>query len=403
MKSNNEIRRPVKPHGNIKKIRNIILAILLILLLIVSFTVMYVMFYKPDIGLGNLNIIPGLDNKTNDNEDGSPPVTSSGNDPLSLRKKDFYTFLVLGRDTVGLNTDIIMLASFDVTNESISVMQIPRDTYVEVEGSPHKINAVYSIMHSRAYNNKEKDIEDAAMREMMEQFEYDLNICIDNYALINLAGFRNIIDLIGGIPMTVPFNMDYDDPEQGLYIHLRKGYQVLDGKKAEQFVRYRSGYVQADIGRIDAQKLFMTAIIEQLKNNISVSTVTGMISELSKNVKTSLSVSDLIYFAKEFYLTKNTDINFITFPGTDIRADVTSGTWYYVMHKADTLTIMNNYFNVYKEEITVDMFDSKLAFTNERKNHISNIYNTLPSENLNEYVNSADNIVNDGIYIPKTS
>ena len=407
MKQRNEIKYPVNhmqkekmSKGKIIKI--VLLSLLLTIILAGCFFAMYTIMYKPSVGLGKTNIIPGPNSDKNSDKSGKndTPVISPSDDPLSLRKKDFYTFLILGRDTVGLNTDIVMLASFDVGNGGISIMQIPRDTYVEIDNYPHKINAVYSIMHKRAYNNGEKDTEEAGMRQMMDLLEEDMNICIDNYALVNLAGFRNIIDIIGGVPMYVPYNMFYEDPEQNLYINLKRGQQILNGSKAEQFVRFRENYVQGDIGRIDAQKLFLTATIEQLKKNINVTTITGLISEMIKNVKTSLSVSDLIYFAKEFYLTEDANINFVTFPGTDVRSEVTTGAWYYVMHRADMLTIINKYFNVYKNDITDSMFDRKLAFTNESKAHISKIYNALPSDDLTDYVNSAENIVDDGIDIP---
>ena len=77
---------------------------------------------------------------------------------------------------------------------------------------------------------------------------------IDFYAQLNLDGFVNIVNAIGGVDVYIQEDMDYEDPLQNppLKIHLKKGMQHLDGKKAEQFIRFRYGYAAADIARIDA-------------------------------------------------------------------------------------------------------------------------------------------------------
>ena len=67
-----------------------------------------------------------------------------------------------------------------------------------------------------------------------------LEIPVNYYARINLEGFRNIIDILGGVEFNVPFDMLYDDPAQNLHISLEKGLQILDGVKAEQLVRFNA-------------------------------------------------------------------------------------------------------------------------------------------------------------------
>ncbi|MHB1154953.1 MAG: LCP family protein [Eubacteriales bacterium] len=391
-------RRQINNKTSITKI--ILFTLISILVVVMSFTALFVILYKPSLGFDDLSDPVNVDDPMFiiDDDADKPPVTSSDN-ANSLRKKDFYTFLIMGRDKVGLNTDIIILLSFDINNGAINILQIPRDTYMEVDSSPFKINAAYAIMHNRAYNNEESDIDDAAMRGFILLLEQNLCIKIDNYALCNISGFRNIIDIIGGVDMDVPYNMNYSDPDQNLYINLKKGMQTLDGKKAEQFIRFRSGYIEGDIGRMDAQKLFISALIQQLKSSINVSTLTGIAGEAIDNVKLSMSLADIVYFVKEFYLIDNADMNFITFPGESARADITTGVWYYVMHRADILTLMNMYFNVYNTEITDIQFDKSLAFTNQKKAHINDIYNTSLSEDLQELIHSAEQINEEGLEI----
>ena len=279
-----------------------------------------------------------------------------------------------------------------------NILQIPRDTYIEIDGYPYKINAAYSVMHSRAYSKNAKDAEDYAMQELMKLLETNMAIDIQDYALCNLQGFRNIIDKLGGVNMYVPFDMDYDDPEQGLSIHLKKGQQVLNGKKAEDFIRFRAGFVEADMGRQDAQKLFISALIQQLKSSMSVNTILGMVSELSTNIKTSMSVIDMMYYVKEFYLIDNTNITFVSFPGEACRANVDYGAWYYIMNRTEMLTIINTYFNVNTSPVTDAQFDPNHVFVNENKNHICNIY-YKNSSGISE-THTAEDLINYGLYIP---
>lgn len=398
--NNKNISRRRRINNKMSLIKIMLFTFISVSVIVISFTSLFVILYKPSLGIDNLSDPVSGDDPENiiDNGAEKPPVTTS-DDSNTLRKKDFYTFLIMGRDNVGLNTDIIILLSFDINNGAINILQIPRDTYMEVDSSPFKINAAFAIMHNRAYNNEESDVDDAAMHGFISLLEQNLCIKIDNYALCNISGFRNIIDIIGGVDMDIPYDMYYSDPDQDLYINLKKGMQTLDGGKAEQFIRFRSGYIEGDIGRMDAQKLFMSALIKQLKSGINVSTLTGIAGEAVDNVKTSMSLADIVYFVKEFYLIDNADMNFITFPGESTRAEITAGVWYYVMHRADILALMNMYFNVYSTEITDTRFDNNLAFTNQKKSHINDIYNTNLSEDLKELMHSAKQINEEGLEI----
>jgi len=222
-------------------------------------------------------------------------------------------------------------------------------------------------------------------------------LLIDYYVLVNLEGFRNIIDLIGGVKMDVPYDMEYDDPDQDLYINIKKGYQVLNGEKSEQFIRFRSGYIQGDIGRIDAQKLFMAALIAQLKEEFTADKLLGMAGEALKNVETSMSIPDITYFVKEFYLVDTMNINFINFPGSDVYATAS----YYIMNRTDTLTLFNRYFNVFTTDIPNERFDPLLIFDQQKTPSIHDIYSSEPVEDiLSEYVTNSQSVFDNGLYIP---
>ena len=305
-----------------------------------------------------------------------------------VRKEGVYNFLFVGYDKAAGLTDVNMLAQFDTNTGAINIIQMPRDTYARYnsrEGSYHKMNGALGYF--------ERDLGDLA-----DFLEKNLCIKIDYYGSINLVAFRNIVDIIGGVEMYVPRDMKYEDPEQGLYINLKKGYQTLDGKKAEQFVRFRSGYVNADIGRTDAQKLFMTAFMKKFIDSISVSMLTQVGTEVLKHVETNLTLNEFIYFGTKVLSLDLDKLTMMTLPGNSVREYKTSGTWYYVLSRSAMLSSINQYLNVYSRDIPDSIFDPDKMFTNPDVDYMLEIYNTDSGSDV--YV--GDEVDEDGIYIPAT-
>ena len=232
---------------------------------------------------------------------------------------------------------------------------------------------------------------------MTDVLERGLGIPIDFWAMVDLDQFGDLVDAIGGVPIDLPCDMDYEDSEQDLYIHLKKGQQVLDGDSAEKYIRFRkgnNGYAQGDIGRVDAMKVFMSALCRQIKNNLSISTVPKLAETAINMVNTDMKVLDCVYFGKNFM--KNVDmsnVNFVTLPGEAVNA----GTSYYVMNKAGMLKLMNEYFNPYKIEITDALFDPTGMFGKNADESISSVYKAPVSEKLESSVHNASDINDNGL------
>lgn len=318
------------------------------------------------------------------------------------RKEDFYNFLLLGKDRAAFNTDVIMLISLDTSTGKATVMQIPRDTYIEVGDKSYKLNALYAAMYNKAKAGKSSNPYYDGMVGFVEAIQANLYIRIDYWAVISLQGFVNIVDMMGGVEVDVPFAMDYDDPYQNLSIHLQPGYQTLTGLQAESFVRFRSNYVQADIGRVNAQKIFLSAFLRKMKNAVSLKTIANVAKTVLDNcIAVSIGLDDSVYFAKQLMELDLSNLTMFTMPGADTRADGNAGAWYYVMNRADTLTLINAYFNVYERDITDAAFDSQLAFTDEERPHIDNIYRSEATlEDLSGFGMSAAEVNSQGIDIP---
>ena len=227
------------------------------------------------------------------------------------KSEDYYTVLILGRDTGGGgNTDTMLLASYDVTNQKATVMSIPRDTMVNVPWDIKKINSVYSY-----YGGGDRGIQ-YLYKEISQLvgFEPDFQVVVEWEAV------GEIVDAMGGVWFDVPRNMDYDDPFQDLSIHLDKGYQLLNGEQAMGVVRFRdgaNGYKDGDIGRIGTQQAFLKAVLEQLLKLENITKINELVEVFQKNVTTDLSLQNIFWFAKAAIQggLKVENVNFVTMPG----------------------------------------------------------------------------------------
>ena len=363
--------------------------VVIFILVLIALGASYLKFYRPSV---DTDVPFDIETTTPSEVTTAPPddnVVETTDDTEDVqagaftRDTESVNFLVVGRDAESWNTDVIMIVNFNMREGSLSVMQLPRDTYIEADSKIHgRINTVMKSMRSRAYNEdptlSNEELLKAGMAGMCELLEKSLCIQLDGYAHVDLAGFRGIIDAIGGVYMDVPYAMQYSDPDQGLYINLAPGPQLLNGSEAEMFVRFRSGYVQADIGRIDAQKIFLTALFKQLKTNLTVTTVPQIVEQVLKYVTTDVPLADIIIYAKELLGVDMNNVSMMTLYGTATQTE--TGAWYYVMNREATLDMVNTYFNVYNSPITDEMFDRTQAFTDESSDIFKRIYNASPDD-----------------------
>ena len=241
------------------------------------------------------------------------------------KSEDYYTVLILGRDTGGGgNTDTMLLASYDITNQKATVMSIPRDTMVNVPWDIKRINSVYNY-----YGGGEKGIK-ALYKEISQLvgFEPDYQVIVEWEAV------GKIVDAMGGVYFDVPRDMNYEDPYQDLSIHQTKGYRLLSGDDAMQVLRYRHdnrkngkmlGYPDGDLGRIKTQQGLLKAMIEQLMSLKNITKVNEFIKVFNENVETDLSFQNMLWFAKQAFLGNSSgakldtaQVKFVTMPNKNV-------------------------------------------------------------------------------------
>ena len=256
---------------------------------------------------------------------------------FSLLPKADKTVLVVGKDDVGQNTDVIFLVRLNGKAETATLLQLPRDTYVEQEGRGRRLNSLYARLLTA--HKGERNPERKAMADLVDLLSQSLGVGIDDYLLTDLALFRRTVDALGGVTMTVPYDLHYEDPEQGLYIHLDKGTHTLDGEKAEQFIRFRSGYLRADLGRIDAQKLFLAALMARIKEGLTVKQLLSVGEGVLTHAVTSLTVTELPSLLSAALSLPLSGLSMATAPGT-----VTPDGRYYVLNREGMTALLSQAF-----------------------------------------------------------
>ena len=250
--------------------------------------------------------------------------------------KGFFTkgnvnVLILATDKGRLLTDTIMVANINTHTKSLNLMSLPRDTRVTLDNGKHvKLNSVYQ----REDEKKRPSLVKKKVEDM-------LDLKIDNYVIIHPDGFRNVIDALGGVDFNVPMNMHYEDPDQGLYIHLNKGMQHLDGAMAEQYVRYRSGYANADLGRIHAQQEFLKALYEQKLNAKTIAKLPTIYKKVKDDFKTDIGLSDISRYAKTLYKFRDLTLNTYQLPSSP---QYIGGASYMVQHEEETKKLIDDVF-----------------------------------------------------------
>lgn len=237
--------------------------------------------------------------------DGIQPVVGG-----ARKSEDYYTVLVLGRDTGGGgNTDTMLLASYDVTNQKATVMSIPRDTMVNVNWDVKKINSVYNM-----YGQGDKGI--AALYKEVSQlvgFEPDYQVIVEWEAV------GKLVDAIGGVNFDVPYDMSYHDPYQDLVIEQSKGYRLLDGDDAMQVIRWRKndgGNGIGDSGRMQIQQDFLKAVIKEMMKPKNVLNIGKISKVFQENVETDLSFQNILWFGQQAFSggLSVEDVTFLTMP-----------------------------------------------------------------------------------------
>lgn len=271
----------------------------------------------------------------------------------SDRKDLFYTFLIVGLDS-GTSTDTIMVASYDGVSHTADVIGIPRDSLVNVKRRVKKINAAYGAGTLNG-GGREGGIE-----QLKREIKTIIGFEPDFYVLIDLEAFVKIVDAVKGVDIDVPIDMKYDDPTPGqdLHIDLKKGSQILDGKEALKFARYRkdnNGTSITDYQRIENQQTVISAVLAKLLRPENIIKIPEFIDIFNEYVFSDVKMESMLWFAEQLNEIRGTNaLSMHTIPTTG-----TSGPneWYEFLDEGAIVELVNRTTNPYLEEIEAKDLD----------------------------------------------
>ncbi len=346
---------PAPPADRSARTKKILVAVCAVLALVLAaLLVERAVFVRPDV-----NKPPAEEGSQQEQEeeidvgDGLQPVVAG-----KRKSDDFYTFLVLGRDTGGGgNCDTMLLASYDMTNQNVTVMSIPRDTMVNVPWDVKKINSVYNH-----YGGGDKGI--ARLKTEISQL---VGFKPDYTMIVEWEAVGELVDAIGGVWFDVPYDMRYWDPYQDLEIVVDKGYQLLDGEKAMGVIRWRhnsdgKGYPDGDLGRIKTQQAFLKAVISQVLQVKNAVKLFEFAEIFERNVTTELSVQNLFWFAKGAVLggLDLENVEFVTMPSKAVSCWsrlVKNMQSYVVAKPTELLELVNTKLSPFEQVFTLSNLD----------------------------------------------
>lgn len=212
-------------------------------------------------------------------------AVSISDDPVSI--------LLMGVEDYSTNgdngrTDTLMVATFSPNDERLKLLSIPRDTMVEIaeKGTQDKIT------HAHAFGGKEMTI------ETVENF---LDIPIDYYATVNFDAFKNVIDILGGITVDVPFDFEQNsDDRKAEKLQFYEGEMELNGRYALAYARMRYEDPRGDIGRNERQQEVIQAIIDKALSVGTVTKIDDLAQTVGNNVETNMKVSEGLSFFNQY-------------------------------------------------------------------------------------------------------
>ncbi|OWT52567.1 polyisoprenyl-teichoic acid--peptidoglycan teichoic acid transferase TagU [Bacillus sp. K2I17] len=253
-----------------------------------------------------------LDRDKSDKRD--KKVEIADNKPISI--------LLMGVDQEDNGTgrsDSLMLFTLNPKIKSMKITSIPRDSYTEIVGKGKKDK----INHAYAFGGIDMSV------KTVENF---LNVPVDHYIEVNMAGFKDIVDAVGGVD--VNNDLEFTSRNQ----HFAKGNIHLNGETALKYTRMRYEDPRGDFGRQMRQRQVIQAVIKKGASVSSLASYGDVLKAIEKNVKTSLT-QDQMFDIQKNYKDCMENSEEIQIPGDGHKA--ADGIWYYYVPDAAKQDITN--------------------------------------------------------------
>ncbi len=256
------------------------------------------------IGLGVYNGISHIYNEFREMYSGYTERRAARTGEIDPKFDGYTNILILGIDDGydgGPEADTILVLSFSNDTGKTRLISIPRDTWVSADSSAGRIGTLYSW---------------GGASLIVRHVAGLLGISIHQYVVINMATFAELIDVFGGIDIYVEEDMDYEDPESGLEIHLGQGYQHLNGDEAQKYLRFRSEKL-GDVGRVQRQQKFIKAFYAKVLQLETIPKLPAIADIFRNQIETSAEIFDSAHLATVLHSMSSAPPTTVMLPGSE--------------------------------------------------------------------------------------
>jgi len=253
------------------------------------------------------------------NKINTPLIEAADNEGIeqkTVTKKEPFSVLLLGvderKDDSG-RSDTMIVVTVNPEKQTMKMLSIPRDTRTEIIGH----DSVDKINHAYAFGG---------VPMAVDTVEHFLDIPIDYYVFINMEGFLQIIDTIGGVTIENDMDLTYNS------YHFPKGDVTLTGDEALIFSRIRYEDPRGDFGRQIRQRQIIEAVMKKASSTSSLLKASDMLEVVGDNVRMNFTMKDLIQL-QSIYKKMDRNIDQLSFEegdGTKI-----NHIWYYIPNDAE--------------------------------------------------------------------
>ncbi len=239
-------------------------------------------------------------------------------------QKDESLILLAGVDSTGedtgTRTDTLMLIKANSKDNSVDMISIPRDSYVSINGKMDKINAAHSY---------------GGIDLTMDVVRNFLGINLDKYMVISFEAVIKGIDALGG--------MDVDVSDKvGAAMGISPGVHKMTGDQVLSYVRFRKGYQNADLGRINTQQDFLKQFIKEASKIENLPKLPIVYQAMKPYIKTNMSLKELSSLAMKFKSVDSSKLNSVRLEGEGFNM---GGISYYKIYPESIENIRTTYLN----------------------------------------------------------
>ena len=269
-------------------------------------------------------------------------VAQGETDGELVKNENYRNFLFAVYDNKGTSVDTVFVGRLDTVGAKLDIVNIPRDTLINVSWEIKKISTVMLK-------------EEGNSQRFLNELSSILGFSIDYYAFVEAKAVTKIVDAIGGLYYTVPINM-ISTAEN---VNISSGLQWLNGARAQQMLKFRigdngSGYAGGEVGRLETVQDFLMEILALYISGSEGPNIEKVIAALTENSEGNIDEDIWRRFAEILKETDGGNIHFATMPGQNVRI---KNTTYYEIAAVEWTEMVNEHLNPFDGEVVLHNLD----------------------------------------------